>query len=443
MATEQDNIAETNQEYSNDSIRIKVIRKPHSLIEYEVEASSSLAKEAYQQAAKIVAKEVEIPGFRKGKAPVEMVAKKYPQDIEKKWQDSIAHLCFKHADALAKIPLIQKDASVSYKMHSHSMEGAKLTLSFETVPQIPVIDPKKFQLKPVARPEVNPEKVEETIRQTQLFFAKWTPVTDRPVQENDFVLLDVDILEAEPKQKLFSNTRFEVTDRSMAKWMKDLVLGRSVGESIEGVSVADEDAKPEEKQQFAPKKVMVHINAIEEASYPPLDDAFAKQMGVQTVDDLRVRIEELLTKQADAHVRELEREQVTDFLLTEYPFDLPRSVIDRETQFRLQQLIQDTQFQNQWARINDEERRKLISTIKGQAEKAVRLFYLCRKVLSDAHLNVTAQDLPQSVNTPLEALLNPNAVMHDPRQPDVKQAEAFSRILLEKAEDWIIDHAKD
>ena len=48
------------------------------------------------------------------------------------------------------------------------------------------------------RPEVNEEKVEETIRQVQLFFAEWKHITDRPVQEGDFVLLDVDVIEEDP-----------------------------------------------------------------------------------------------------------------------------------------------------------------------------------------------------------------------------------------------------
>ena len=44
-----------------------------------------------------------------------------------------------------------------------------------------------MQLKAVKRPEVNEDKINETIRQVQLFFANWQHVTDRPVQEGDFV----------------------------------------------------------------------------------------------------------------------------------------------------------------------------------------------------------------------------------------------------------------
>lgn len=430
-------------EHQNEQVHFTVHRKPQAIVEYEVEVFPAILKETYSQAVKTVGKEVSFPGFRKGKAPEDVVMKRHPGEIDKKWQDLIANTAFKECDRLAKIPLLRRDTTISYKMHKHSMESAKLTLSFETTPVIPSVDPKKFQLKAIERPEVNDEKVEETIRQTQLFFSKWTLITDRPIKEGDFVLLDVDVIDEAPPQKLFSDTRFEVTDRSMAKWMKELILGKKAGESVEGTSVPDEDLKPEEKEAFKPKKVRIYIKAIEEAALPPLDEQFAKQMGVESIDQMRQRVTELLNKQADEHVHEKQREQVTDFLLTAYPFDLPRSVIERETQFRMQQIAKDPQFQKNWNAMSESERRNFVTSVMSQAEKAVRIFYLCRKIIQDANINITVKDVPAPITDPLEAILKPGAQMHDPNEPDVKQAEAYSRVILEKAEDWILQHAQE
>ena len=57
-------------------------------------------------------------------------------------------------------------------------------------------------LKTVERPEVNEDKVDETMRQVQLFFAEWKRM-DGAIEENDFVLLDVDVIEEEPARPLF------------------------------------------------------------------------------------------------------------------------------------------------------------------------------------------------------------------------------------------------
>lgn len=428
------------EEFKNERVHFHVARKPLCVVEYEVDAQKNLVFEARQKATRSVGKDVVVPGFRKGKAPPEIVAKRHPQELDRRWQEEIANAAYRDCANLAKVPLVRNDATISFKMHKHSTDAAKLTLSFETIPSVPSVDPSKCQLKEVKRPEVSPKKVDETIRQSQLFFATWKSVEDRPVQEGDYVILDVDIIEQDPPQSLFKNTRFEVTDTSMAKWMKKLILGQNKGSTIKGTSVPDEDLSEEEKKEFEPKKVSLTINAIETAEIPSLDDTFAKQLGVDTVGELKKRIEHTLNKQADDHVHEDKRTQVTEYLLS-IPFDLPKFVIEKEAQFRMQQMMEDASFKKKWEESNQQQKKEHIDSVMRQAENAVRLFYLCRKISSDQKISVTAKDLPLPISDPLEALLNPGAPMHDPRQPDIKQAEAFSRVLLEKTEDWVIDHA--
>ena len=431
----------TQEEYKNEQVHVVVHHKPNCIVEFEVEAFRPICVEAHKRAAKSVGKEVVIPGFRKGKAPPELVAKRYPHDLDKRWQEAIANSAYRESSQLANVPVINQDASISFKMQKHSREGAKLTLSFETMPNIPSVDPAKCVLEEVKRPETSKEKVDETIRQTQMFFAKWNTVKDHPVKEGDFLLIDVDILEEDPPQRLFSNTRFEVSDKAMAQWMKKLVLGGKTGDALEGISEPDATLSEEEKKEYAPKKVRVTIKAIEECQLPELNDEFTKQVGVDTVEILRTQIEELLNKKAEEHVREQKRGHVTEFLLSHH-FEIPHSIIEKETQFRLQQMVQDPQFKAKWDQSSDPEKRELIDNVKTQAEKAVRMFYLCRKIAADQSLSVTPKDIPLATTDLLESLLYPSAERHDPRQPDVKQAEAYSRVMLEKTEDWVIAHAR-
>lgn len=428
-------------EYQNDKVHLFVHKKPHCVVEYEVEVAASICLEAEKKASKNIGKEILVPGFRKGKAPAEVVKKRYPGEFDKRWQEEIANVAFKESAMLARVPLVRNDATVTFKMKSHSKEQASLTLSFETIPVVPAIDATTCVLKEVKRPDTSSEKVEETIRQAQMFFAEWELITDRAVKEHDFVLLDIDVIEQDPPEHLFANTRFEVADKSMAQWMKALILGKTVGESVEGVSVPDEELSEQERAEYAPKKVRITLKAIEKAKLPPLDDEFAKKLGVDSVDVLRTKIEAILNKKADAHVREKQREQVTTFLLS-HGFDMPPSVIHKETQFRIEQMMKEGHFKETWQNSSKQEREELLETTKKQAEKAVRLFYLCRKIMADHKIEFTPKDFPSKTQDPLEALLYPSASSHDSLQPDLKQAEAYSQLLLEKTEDWVIAHAR-
>ncbi|MES2345302.1 MAG: trigger factor, partial [Chlamydiota bacterium] len=383
------------QQFSSELVQFTVTTKPASVVEFDVKASADLVKSTYGAAVKAVAKHVVIPGFRKGRAPEALVAKNYASDVNKQWQEEIALKAIVECQKLSNITPLQRDSKVSFNVKNFSKEnGAELTLAFEVEPEIPTTDPQLFHPQEIKRPAVDEKKVEETIRQIRFFYAEWTTIADRPVQEGDLVILDVDIIETEPAQPLFSGTRFEVTDNSMAKWMKDLCLGLTTGATAEGLSVPDDTLSPEEKEQFQPKKVRLTVRTIEQATLPPLDDTFAKNLGVATVADLHEQIEKLLNFKADSHVQEQLRTQASEFLLAQYPFALPQSLIEKETHFRVKHLMNDQEFQKYWQQMSDAERQNAIQTIYQQSEKAVRMFYLCRKVLSDANITITPKDLP-------------------------------------------------
>jgi trigger factor len=406
-----------------------------------VEALHPLVKTAYKNGVKAVSKEVSLPGFRKGRVPDAMVIKNFKSEIDKAWQQEIATLGFQACQKLSTFRPLQADTKVQFNMKSHSENGALLTLSFEIQPTIPDVDPKTLQLKAVRRPEVNAEKIAETIRQIQLFFATWTKIDDRPVQEGDFVLIDVDIIEEEPPTPLFADTRFEVTEQSMAKWMYGLVLGKTLGEICEGVSVPDESASQEDKETLMPKKVRLAIKSIDTALIPTLDDALLKMLGVSSYEELEAKVTVLLNKQADEHVKEGLRSQVNDLLLSIYPFELPVTLITEETRFRFKQLAQDPDFQNYWNNLSQDERTKLFTLIHTQAEKAVRLFYLCQHIRATAKISISTEDIPPPISNPLEMLLNPQKIHHHQRTPEIEHAEAYSRVLLEKTVDYLIANA--
>ncbi len=429
-------------ERANDAIRVFVHYKPECRVELQIEAFPSLVKSAREQAVKIVGKEVVLPGFRKGKAPEEFVLKKYSKEVDEQWKKALADLACKESLKLTQVPILQPEPKISFDVKECSLAGAKLVLSFEVEPTVPTIDPHTIVLKDVERPAVNPDKVNETIRQVQLFFAEWKKLEEEPIKEGDFVILDVDVIETEPPVGLFSGVRFEVTDRSMAKWMKDLILGHKAGEVLEGISVPDADASPREKEELTEKKVRIKIREVQEAKIPELTDAFAKSLGAFSVEEMYKSVEKLLTKKADDHVREKMREQVSEILMKNYPFDIPFSLIDRETRFRVNQLLQDVEFQNYWKSMTQEAQKRTVTSIAEQSSKAVRMFYICRKIISDAKISISPNDIEKPQTDFLDLLVSKSRNEHPQEMNEMHQAEAFSRLLLDKAEDFIISHAK-
>lgn len=428
------------QTLNNSLITCVVHKKPGCQIELEVTASQDLISSCKPQAVKYFAKGVSIPGFRKGKVPESMILQRFSKECKEKHQEIVMQKSLQESLALAQIQPFNKE-NISFKVKNFSEDSATFSFFMEIAPTIPQVDPSAFQLKEVKRPVVDADKVQETMRQTLFFYAKWDKVESKPIEEGDFILLNMDVIEVDPPAPLFNNTRFEVVDKSMAKWLKDLVLGKSPGDVVEGISVPDETADPLEKETLKPQRVRVTILGIEKPTLPEMTPELFKNLGVESEEDFRNKVEKLLQEQADQHVKEEQRNQVREFLLEKYPFDLPPTLLSNELRFRVSQLNQSSEFLDYWRTLKPEEQLKLREVIQSQSEKAVKLFHLSDKLLRDNHLSPSPYSLPKPAETALEALVNPNPMQNYHQSPDVRNAEVLSKLILEQAEDYIIAQA--
>lgn len=432
------------QEYKSDAVTFTIEYKPHCIAEYHVKASPEIVKTAYKQAIKAIAKEVSLPGFRKGKTPDALIIKNFSGPIEERWKKTIADLAFLECQKVAKINVLDRDTRISFDMKKFSAEeGAEMTYSFEMEPIVPEINLDNITLREVKRETVDDQKVEDMIHQIQMFFANWEKIENRGVEENDTIIIDVDIIETEPAERALTNARFEVKEEKLAKWMRDLVLGMEIGESKEGVSQVDEGASEEEKAATPPKKILLTLKGIELPRLPEIDDALAQKVGVATAAQMRENIQKLLNKQADEHVTRSYREQVTEFLLTNYPFPLPQSSVKGETQHRIKQLISDPQFQKKITAMTPDERKQTISNLELQAERAIRLFYISRKIAEEQKFSLLSSEVHKEVTTPLEAMFSEQTDYYDENEPSQeKKSLAMARLLLTKTEDFLISKAK-
>ncbi len=427
-------------ELTSEEVKIKVHHQPACRIQMSVQTNSEMVKTARKNAVKSVGKEITLPGFRKGRAPEEIISKKFPAEVEKQLHKEVADLAFTAAQKIAKVPILNHNSPVSFDMKTLSAEhGAELVFHFETEPKIPSADASGFSPKPVERPEVGEKQLEEAIRQMRFFYAQWKSIHDRPIQDGDYIMIDLDTIDGENVQRVFNHIRFEVSKERMASWMKKLVEGAKAGDILNGVSETDDTATEEEKKEFKPKNVRIAILKVEESILPEVDDEFARKVGASDVAHMRQSISDLLNKQADEKVQNELREQVNEYLIANYLFDLPQSLVDTEKKHRFNQMLQDPKFKSSWTKMSQEERKSVEEKYSKEAEQAVRLFYLSRQIVQDAKIPVTQQEVQNEAISVYQS--------HGGKQVEVDQmpkevyALAFSKVILSKAQEHIMKKA--
>jgi trigger factor len=428
------------EEFKTENLSITVQRKPFCKIELEIEATPSFIQKSKKKAIKEVGKQVSIPGFRKGKAPEEMILKSYSGAVDEKLHKHLADDAFKEAVKEIKIPPLSNGPKITYDLKNLDVEkGAHLSFSYESEPNVPSVDPQKYTPKEITKQEIGEKEIQEAIRQTQFFYAKWNDVEEREAKEGDFVLIDLESLEDE-KAKVFSDTRFEVKKEYMADWMRELVVGMKPGEEKEGVSKPDKDATDKEKKEFQPKKVKLTLKKIEEPELPELDEEFAKKVGTKDIESFKKSLEEMLQKKAEEKFDQEKREDVNKFLLDVYPFELPSSLIEKEKDHRLQQMLSNPKSKKEYEGYSQEQKNKVLASVVKQADDAVRLFYISRKVVHEAKIDVGYEDVFKEAIATMQAY---GPMQIDPKNiPQEVYALAFSKVMLKKAQDHILANAK-
>lgn len=418
-------------------VTIIVHRKPACHIELEVKASPALVLAARKEAIKKIGKEVSFPGFRKGHAPEEMVVKKYSSAIESQWHKSIADAAFSAAQMQARVPLLPH-TPVSFDLKKHSLEeGAELIFSFDTEPQIPTVDPKLFQAKPVKKDAVGDTQIDEAIYQSRFYFAEWKPITDRGVQEGDYIMIDLHTIDSDEPQKVFDHVRFQVQKERMADWMRQLVIGAKVGDILEGISEPEADANEEIKSEFKPKKIRLTIHQVEEPILPEMED-FVHKMGAKDIPSMREAIRTALERNVEEKAQTQLREQVNEFLINQYAFELPLSLIETEKSHRMKQLQNNPKFHDSYDRMTPEEKKKLEENIYTESVQAVRLFYLTRQIVRDAKIPVTHEEVQQEAAHSAHAF----GKTVDPEHLSKEVfALSLSKILLAKAQNYILENS--
>lgn len=428
------------EELVSDDVRVAVQKKSNCQVEFLVTAAKNLIQKARLQAVKGINKEVVLPGFRKGKAPDAMIASKYPRDVEKQLHKELADLAFIEAQKLVKIPVLNNNSTISFNLISQDESGAQLKFVFETEPVVPSVDPKLFVPKPIDQKEVGEVQVNEAIRQMAFFFAKWELVEDRPVQEGDFIVIDLDTIDGDSVQRVFNQVRFEVVPERMANWMRQLVLNAKIGDVVEGVSEPDNGATEEEKREFQPKKVRLSVLKVEKATLPEMDDEFAKKVGAQDVAGMHDMVMGVLKRQVEDKAQNDLREQVNDFLVTTYMFDLPLSLVEAEYKHRYSQGMRNPEFKSHIEKAGKEERKKMEDRIREETDQSLRLFYLSKQIVQDAKIPITHNEVQQRA---VEQRRENRMAMESGEQIGKEEfALALSTVFLTKAQDFIINSQK-
>lgn len=301
-------------------------------------------QELLKKAAQRIAREVNIPGFRRGKAPFNTIVRRFGLEVVQ--QEAIE----KMGDKLLKDALKQAEVEpyAQVQLDDVSWNPLVLKLRVPTEPKVELGDYRTIRLdaEPV---EVTDEDVEDTLQKLQEQVATWTPV-ERPAELGD--LISMTITERDGETVLIENEPVEIElveppaagDTSQIDLTTPL-LGSSAGESRTFTINYPEDFK---NIDYAGKEITVtaDISSVKAKELDPLDDDFAQQISdFETLDELKANIRDNLLRQRQQQRDVKLGSEVVDKIietapLLEWPVAMEEAEIDDEVE-RFEHRVKD------------------------------------------------------------------------------------------------------
>lgn len=375
-----------------------------------VKAEADETKAPYQKVLNVFMREASIPGFRKGKVPLNIIKQKFQQEIAHECQQA----CFSefYPKALKESGLdavnLQNVTDVLFTPET----GFSCTALVEVKPTFDLPKYKKLAIK-AGDATVTDEQVTERVESFRKAFAKFEDAKEGDaIAEGDFVQFDyagalddkakTPLAEVAPDQKAVCGATGFWTQLEEGRFLPeilDALKGMKVGETKDDVKVKfPKDNAPE---ALKGKKCVytVTVKGFRRRTLP--DDAtFAADAKAESLDALRAQIREQMEKDAVAAELENRKGQAIELLLKKADFAVPPSLVQRQIQSYLQDLAQRAQYSGMSADYIEQNRDKILADAEANAVRQVRLSYILLGIAKAENIEATDAD----VNAGLEKM---------------------------------------
>lgn len=322
----------------------EIEKKEHSQVQLTVKVAQEEVRKEYTDVLSYYAKNIQLPGFRKGKAPQDLVERKLGEAVKADAFGKLIEKALKEVLDAEDFPATDRPLPYSQptlrEVPEFSLEkDLSFSVTYDVFPTVTVASYKGIEVEePVV--EITDEDIKtelETLRERNAFVID--KAEGSPIAANDVVTINY--AEVNEGGEVIPGTEredFVFTVGSGMNYYKidDEILGMKKGESKTITKSYPEDFEFPELAGKT-KTITVTITALKEKKLPDLDDEFAQDVDAKytKLEDLKKDLKQKLEKNLEQRKRELKIQQILEKLLEASTIDLPESMIRLEEESRL------------------------------------------------------------------------------------------------------------
>ena len=415
------------------------------LVRVEIEAQQ--VDDTFASITKDFQRQASLPGFRPGKAPRDMVVRKYEKDISDEVKRKLISDSYRKALDEKKLDV------VGYPDIEEIQFGRGQTLQFaatiETAPEFELPDYKGLEVKKENRSvtDADVEKAIEALRQQQVSFK----TVERPAANGDIAVVNYTgtsdgkpITDIAPTAKGLTEQKnfwVEMESKSFIPGFADQLLGAKAGDKrTVNVDFPADFVTP----QLQGKKGVYEVEVVEvkEKVLPAVDDAFAKSFGAEDAQKLREGVRRDLENELNYSQNRSVRNQLIGSLMGKVNFDLPESAVQNQTRNIVYDLVRENQKRGVPRELIEQEKDKIYSAAAQNAKERVKVSFLLQKIAEKENIKVSQEEVARRVQVMAQMYQIPFEKFVKDLQKRNGFTEIYDQLANEKVLEFLQQNAK-
>jgi trigger factor len=409
-------------------MKVTLEKLPASQIGFDIQVEGAKSQAIYDRIVKDLTRTMQVPGFRKGKAPTQLVLRQVGNQrlkanvleelLEKTLNEALAENKEVKDKALGGFQLIT-DIEALVQTFTPGQE-VTFKAAIDVEPEVALA---KYQGFTVKAEEIKPDltEVDRTLNEFQVRKATIVPIEDRGIELNDVVTVDLKVLDRATGEELpdagEEDFQLDVDEKAFIPEVVKAIIGAAIDDVVEVESIFPEEY------------------------YPALDDEFAQSISdKQTIAELRELLEKRVIDEAESKTLANKERAVLDALTAELDVDLPATLLQQELDFLVRQQANYLQERIDPAMAKQLFTKELVEEMRrlNQPEAVNRLKrkVALDKIAEEEKLSVDEAELKERVANTLEMLKDPNI---DPaRLAGLIREEMRTEVAVA----WLIEHSE-
>ena len=425
---------------------VTIEKLENNQVKLNIEVESAVSTLEYDKACKKLAQRVNVPGFRQGKAPKNILEKYVGiAAIQREVLDSLLPNIFESAIEEHKFDLVSAPSVESYDFAEDN--SLKIVATFELKPEVKLGVYKGMEIE-VEEFKNADDVVEKELKILADRYATLSDVTGRKTIATDLVNIDFDgyVNGEEIKGGSAKGYMLDLGNSNFIPGFAEQLVDHEIGEEFT-IKVTFPEEYHDEKLRAAGAEFNIKLNGIKEKVLPEINDELAQKVNATftTLDALKEDIQKFADNNAKMENEKRVANKLFDTLLEQTNIDIQDTMINREIQALMGEFKQRINMQggNFDEMLEKEGHQKVYEQMKEEAVKRIKTSLIVGKIALEENVSVSQEDIQEKIGE-LAAIYRTTAdnIVAE-IQKNVNLLHSMNQqVVTEKVTKLLIDNAK-